>query len=231
MLVADFDRITAERDALQQRLTETDQRADDLQIQLDELEQRHRAEFEACKAAERRVDALEKALKFYAEGEHYHFESGNWGTVSSEPLNILWCGDEPDFIEDGMVARAALNPTTWMCTPCKLEQPTDRSCDVCDGPTTPTIQPQGGPVAMVRTHGSECWEEITGESLEMCKAEPEEYEVRMLYARPAEQPAPVAVASREESIYWLKRIDGIGQNRAELIYSMGFRRHTEVPQS
>lgn len=47
----------------------------------------------------------------------------------------------------------------------------------------------------------------------------------------AGQPAPVAVASRDESIYWLKRIDGIGQARAELIYSMGFRRHTEVPQS
>jgi|GEM_PF-2578919 len=47
----------------------------------------------------------------------------------------------------------------------------------------------------------------------------------------AEQPAPVSVASRDESIVWLKRIDGIGQNRAELIYSMGFRRHTEVPQS
>lgn len=31
-------------------------------------------------------------------------------------------------------------------------------------------------------------------------------------------------ASRDESIGWLKRIDGIGQNRAELIYSMGFRR-------
>ena len=31
-------------------------------------------------------------------------------------------------------------------------------------------------------------------------------------------------ASRDDSIGWLKRIDGIGQNRAELIYSMGFRR-------
>ena len=31
-------------------------------------------------------------------------------------------------------------------------------------------------------------------------------------------------ASRDDSIAWLKRIDGIGQNRAELIYSMGFRR-------
>jgi hypothetical protein len=47
----------------------------------------------------------------------------------------------------------------------------------------------------------------------------------------AEQAAPVAVASRDESIAWLKRIDGIGQARAELIYSMGFRRHTDVPQS
>lgn len=39
----------------------------------------------------------------------------------------------------------------------------------------------------------------------------------------ADQGAPVAVASRDESIAWLKRIDGIGQNRAELIYSMNFR--------
>lgn len=38
---------------------------------------------------------------------------------------------------------------------------------------------------------------------------------------------PATVASRDDSIAWLKRIDGIGQNRAELIYSMGFRRHTE----
>ncbi|MFE2005733.1 hypothetical protein ACFW6U_10100 [Pseudomonas guariconensis] len=54
------------------------------------------------------VERLSAALKFYADREHYHFESGNWDTVSGEPLNILWCGDEPDFIEDGTVARAAL---------------------------------------------------------------------------------------------------------------------------
>ncbi|MEE4652789.1 hypothetical protein V2L06_20400 [Pseudomonas alliivorans] len=52
---------------------------------------------------------LESALKFYADREHYHFESGNWDTVSGEPLNILWCGDDPDFIEDGSVARNALS--------------------------------------------------------------------------------------------------------------------------
>ena len=54
------------------------------------------------------VERLRAALKFYADREHYHFESGKWDTVSGEPLNILWCGDEPDFIEDGAVARAVL---------------------------------------------------------------------------------------------------------------------------
>ncbi|MGI9633881.1 hypothetical protein ACR1QG_23490, partial [Pseudomonas fulva] len=55
------------------------------------------------------VERLRAALKFYADREHYHFESGNWDTVSGEPLNILWCGEEPDFIEDGTVARNALS--------------------------------------------------------------------------------------------------------------------------
>ena len=54
------------------------------------------------------VERLRAGLKFYADREHYYFESGNWDTVSGEPLNILWCGEEPDFIEDGTVARAAL---------------------------------------------------------------------------------------------------------------------------
>ena len=35
---------------------------------------------------------------------------------------------------------------------------------------------------MVRSHGSCCWEEMRGESLEMCQAQPGEYEVRKLYA-------------------------------------------------
>ncbi|WP_232244438.1 hypothetical protein [Pseudomonas putida] len=54
------------------------------------------------------IERLRAALKFYADREHYHFESGDWDTVSGEPLNILWHGEEPDFIEDGSVARAAL---------------------------------------------------------------------------------------------------------------------------
>jgi len=62
------------------------------------------------KSSNNQIDRLKVALKFYAEREHYHFESGNWDTVSGEPSNILWNGDEPDFIEDGSVARAALKP-------------------------------------------------------------------------------------------------------------------------
>lgn len=54
------------------------------------------------------VERLRGALKFYADREHYHVESGNWDTVSGEPQNILWNGEEPDFIEDGTFARKAL---------------------------------------------------------------------------------------------------------------------------
>lgn len=104
VLHKDFARVTAERDALQLLLNERDE-------QVHSLEQRRHAEQQACQAAERWIGELEAALKFYADREHYHFESGNWDTVSGEPLNILWCGDEPDFVEDGAVARAALNLT------------------------------------------------------------------------------------------------------------------------
>jgi chromosome segregation ATPase len=66
-LQVNLDRITAERDALQQHMNVADQRADDLQTQLDELEQRHRAEFEAGQAAERRVEQLEELLQMFID--------------------------------------------------------------------------------------------------------------------------------------------------------------------
>ncbi|MBX8557055.1 hypothetical protein K5D56_21560 [Pseudomonas cichorii] len=47
---------------------------------------------------------------------------------------------------------------------------------------------RGHAIHQVRTHGSDCWEDISGESLEMCRSQPEEYEIRTLY--PA---APVAL--------------------------------------
>ncbi|MBK5541557.1 hypothetical protein JFV28_20185 [Pseudomonas sp. TH05] len=51
-------------------------------------------------------------------------------------------------------------------------------------------QPQGEPVHMVRSHGSCCWEEMRGESLELCQAQPGEYEIPKFYT---DQPAPAAV--------------------------------------
>jgi hypothetical protein len=71
------------------------------------------------------VERLRAALKFYADREHYHFESGNWDTVSGEPLNILWCGDEPDFIEDGTVARNALSASAEPSAPVERDENAD----------------------------------------------------------------------------------------------------------
>ncbi|HDS1695787.1 MULTISPECIES: hypothetical protein [unclassified Pseudomonas] len=68
------------------------------------------------------VARLRAALKFYADREHYHFESGNWDTVSGEPLNILWCGEEPDFIEDGTVARNALSAIAEPSAPTEIDR-------------------------------------------------------------------------------------------------------------
>ncbi|WDG77312.1 hypothetical protein PUP68_21685 [Pseudomonas chlororaphis] len=54
-------------------------------------------------------------------------------------------------------------------------------------------QSQGVQVNQVRSHGSDCWEDISGESLELVREQPEEYEVRTLYRHPpAPQGEPVA---------------------------------------
>lgn len=63
----DFDRVVAERDALQQRLTAADQKNDDLAFQLNDTEQSRRDWFEAAQAAEKQlayaVDALNEVVK------------------------------------------------------------------------------------------------------------------------------------------------------------------------
>lgn len=73
-LIADFDRITAERDALQQHMNVADQRVDNLGTQLEALEQRRRAEFEAGQAAERRVEVLEGLLRRVVASSVLSFE-------------------------------------------------------------------------------------------------------------------------------------------------------------
>ena len=72
--------------------------------QIDSLQQR-------LTVAEQRAGELEAALKFYAGRDHYSTDDGlNWDSCSGEPSNILWHEDQPWFIEDGSVARAALKP-------------------------------------------------------------------------------------------------------------------------
>ncbi|WP_443692051.1 hypothetical protein ACRZ5O_22750 [Pseudomonas protegens] len=142
-----------------------------------------------------------------------------------------------DFINDGLAlskeeASVSEQLRALLAKPAK---PTKSECPHCLGDSMfgcaecepeDLGQHQGEPVAVMYADGSVLTKAECGSAFDICcKVE------TPLYTRPAEQPATVAVASREESISWLKRIDGIGQNRADLIYSMGFRRHTEVPQS
>lgn len=77
---ADFDRVSMERDALQQLLNARDEE----------------------------VDKLRTALKFYADKDHFYHGDDNWDTVSGEPANILWHAEEPYSVEDGWFARKAL---------------------------------------------------------------------------------------------------------------------------
>ena len=55
------------------------------------------------------VERLRAALKFYADRDHFAEDIGSdWDSVSGEPASILWHEDEAWFVEDGSIARAAL---------------------------------------------------------------------------------------------------------------------------
>lgn len=98
VLAEDFDRVTAENAALQQRLTTADERIDDMEAQLADLEQRRHAEQQACQAAERRVAELEQLLK---DARQYHR-----AVLLTDPPKDAWSHHQMDERID-----AALNPT------------------------------------------------------------------------------------------------------------------------
>jgi hypothetical protein len=100
--VADFDRLTAENQALQQRLTTADQRIDELETQLAGMEQRCQAEQQACQAAERRLTDcnIESAAMVLANCMDYPWQH------MPENGRSLMRRHAKDVID------AALNPTT-----------------------------------------------------------------------------------------------------------------------
>lgn len=75
-------------------------------------------------ALQQRLTDAERALKFYAEGDHYSTDDGlNWDSCSGEPSNILWHEEQPWFIEDGSIAKAALKPAAepHKCIECESQ--------------------------------------------------------------------------------------------------------------
>lgn len=55
------------------------------------------------------VERLREALKFYADLDHFAEGIGSdWDSVSGEPANVLWHENKAWFVEDGSIARAAL---------------------------------------------------------------------------------------------------------------------------
>ena len=55
------------------------------------------------------IERLRAALKFYADRDHFAEDIGSdWDSVSGEPANVLWHEQEAWFVEDGSIARAAL---------------------------------------------------------------------------------------------------------------------------
>ena len=59
-----------------------------------------------------RLDKLELALKFYADGDHLLLaDSDAWDTCSGEPINFLHHEAGTASVEDGSIAKAALSFT------------------------------------------------------------------------------------------------------------------------
>lgn len=71
----------------------------------------------ALKAALDEIALLRTALRFYARGQHYHLDdTEEFDTVSGEPQNWLCSGCSETMVENGRVAKSALEgtPCHWI---------------------------------------------------------------------------------------------------------------------
>ena len=65
---------------------------------------------DAAEALDKRALSLQKCLRFYAEGQHFHRDPDgvcHWESVSGEPENFL-CDEHGTTVEDGTLARMVL---------------------------------------------------------------------------------------------------------------------------
>ena len=107
-LRAEVERLRAENAELRQTLeTDFGSHWEDVHDAVHRVE--HKRHAEALAAERRKVEALETALRFYAQRKHFALSDADaWDTVSGEPQNY-WCDDAGTAtVEDGAIARAAL---------------------------------------------------------------------------------------------------------------------------
>ena len=68
------------------------------------------AQLHAEHAAAVRIKQLEEALRFYADGCHFHLhDESAWDTVSGEPQNFYEDDSNTATVEDGSIAKMALD--------------------------------------------------------------------------------------------------------------------------
>lgn len=101
---------------------------------------------------------------------------------AAECLRCGWIGSSAECTEDAQCTRI---DGASMCLGDTEEVGTDRLLGIIQSMAQAIEQHQGKPVAFARSLGSCCWEEMSGEGLDICLSMPEEYEVRYLYNSPA----------------------------------------------
>ncbi|SEJ56833.1 hypothetical protein SAMN05216201_11120 [Pseudomonas linyingensis] len=77
------------------------------------------------------------------DGRTYTAVSERGGLVDLAAMRTrqLWAAWRDRAALAGHAAPPAADQLTWICRACRVEQPTDRPCDVCGGSTKPVEQP------------------------------------------------------------------------------------------
>lgn len=219
--------------ALQSDLNTKDEQIDALTFSDNDRELSRRSWFDEAKRLEKEVEELRaevKRLDLMGAQSDYNYDQrrAQFDRVLAERDALLReCASEFSTAE-ASVFEAEMRRKIEAALSASAEPA--KSCGACgscadgcrlDRESPPVERHQGELVHMVRTHGSCCWEEVGSGSLEDFKSMPEEYELRTLYTRPAEQPEPVSSTSDK---YKAELYDEVWQ----LARGMGFGNVTDA---